>query len=126
MIMKIKPIKTDRDYRRALKLIDGLMDAKPNTREGELLDVLATLLEVWEEKHHPIDPPDPIVAIEFAMQQRGLTRRDLEPLIGSRARVAEVLNRRRPLTLPMIRRLHGKLGIPAEVLIREPQRHKAA
>lgn len=119
--MEIQPIKSDRDYRRALKDIDRLMDTRPNTPEGDRLDVLTTLVEAWEEKHHPIGPPDPVAAIRFAMEQRGLTRRDLEPLIGSRARVAEVLNHKRNLTLPMIRRLHQGLGISAETLIRERQ-----
>ncbi len=117
--MTIKPIKTVRDYDRALGEIDKLMHAEPNTPEGDRLDVLATLVEAWERKHYPIEPPDPVAAILFAMEQRGLSRQDLEPLIGSRARVAEVLNRKRSLTLPMIRRLHGALGIPAEVLICE-------
>lgn len=118
MRMQIKPIKNERDYRRILKEIDRLMDAKANTPAGDRLDVLATLAEAWEEKHHPIDAPDPVEAIRFAMEQQGLSRRDLEPYIGSRARVAEVLNRKRLLTLPMIRRLHSGLGIAAEVLIR--------
>jgi HTH-type transcriptional regulator/antitoxin HigA len=117
--MEIKPIKNERDYRKALKEIDALMNARPNTPEGDRLDVLVTLVEAWEEKHWPIDLPDPVEAILFAMEQRGLTRRDLEPFIGSRARVAEILNHRRSLTLPMIRRLHLGLGIPAEVLIGE-------
>jgi len=118
--MNIKPIKNDRDYRRALKDIDNQMSARPNTPEGDGLDVLVTLVEAWEEKHWPIDPPDPVEAILFAMEKRGLSRRwVLEPLIGSRARVAEVLNHKRSLTLPMIRRLHEGLGIPAEVLIGE-------
>lgn len=117
--MKIKPIKNNRDYRDALKEIDRLMDARPNSPEGDRLDVLVTLIEAWEEKHRPIDSPDPVEAILFAMEHRGLSRRDLEPLIGSRARVAEVLNHKRSLTLPMIRRLHEGLGIPAEVLIGE-------
>jgi HTH-type transcriptional regulator/antitoxin HigA len=117
MNMVIKPIKSQRDYQRALKEIDTLMGAKPNTPQGDRLDVLATLVAAWEEKHYPIEPPDPVEAIRFAMEQRGLTRRDLEPFIGSRARVAEVLNRKRSLTLPMIRRLHAGLGIPAEVLM---------
>ena len=116
--MDIRPIKNERDYRRVMKEIDALMDAKPNTVAGDRLDVLVTLAEAWEEKHHQINAPDPIAAIEFAMEQRGLKRRDLEPYIGSRARVAEVLNHKRSLTLPMIRRLHEGLGIPAEVLIR--------
>jgi HTH-type transcriptional regulator/antitoxin HigA len=115
--VEIKPIKTERDYRGVMARIDLLMDARPNTAEGDRLDVLATLAQAWEEKHHAIDAPDPVQAIEFAMEQRGLTRRDLEPYIGSRARVAEVLNHKRSLTLAMIRRLHTGLGIPAEVLI---------
>jgi HTH-type transcriptional regulator/antitoxin HigA len=119
MNMEIKPIKNERDYRKALKEIDSLMDARPNTPEGDRLDVLVTLVEAWEERHWPIDLPDPVEAILFAMEHRGLSRRDLEPFIGSRARVAEVLNHKRPLTLPMIRRLHQGLGIPAEVLIGE-------
>ncbi len=115
--MQIKPIKTERDYRRVLGEIDSLMDAKPNTPDGDKLDVLVTLTEAWEEKHHAIEAPDPVQAIEFAMEQRGLSRRDLEPYIGSRARVTEVLNHKRSLTLAMIRRLHTGLGIPADVLI---------
>lgn len=117
--MEIRPIKNNRDYRDALREIDRLMDARPNTAEGDRLDVLVTLVEAWEEKHWLIGAPDPVEAIQFAMEQRGLSRRDLEPFIGSRARVAEVLNHKRPLTLPMIRRLHEGLGIPAEALIGE-------
>lgn len=117
--MEIKPIKNERDYRHAMREIDTLMDAKANTAAGDRLDILVTLAEAWEEKHYPIEAPDPIEAIRFAMEQRGLNRRDLEPYIGSRARVAEVLNHKRSLTLPMIRRLHDGLGIPAEVLIRD-------
>jgi HTH-type transcriptional regulator/antitoxin HigA len=124
--VKIKPIKSEADYRRALREIDRLMDARKNTPEGDRLDVLTTLVTAWEQKHYPIEAPDPIEAILFAMEQRGLTRRDLESLIGSRARVAEVLNHKRPLTLAMIRRLHQALGIPAEILIREPPRRPAA
>ena len=95
------------------------MDARPNTTEGDHLDVLVRLVEAWEERHWPIDSRDPVEAILFAMEQRGFSRRDLEPFIGSRARVAEVLNHKRSLTLPMIRRLHDGLGIPAEALIGE-------
>ena len=124
--MQVKPIKSNRDYLAALKEIDRLMDARPNTPEGDRLDVLTTLVEAWEEKHHAIEAPDPLEAIRFAMEQRGLTRHDLEPLIGSRARVAEVLNGKRKLTLPMIRRLHEALHIPAEVLIGEPRSKPAA
>ena len=114
--MTIKPIRTERDYRLALGEIDALMDAKPHTSEGDRLDILATLAEAWERKHHAIEAPDPIEALRFAMEQRGLNRRDLETYIGSRARVSEVLNRRRALTLPMIRRLaaakdHGGDGL---------------
>ncbi len=115
--MEIVPIKTTRDYKRTLKEIDHLMDAKPNTPEGDRLDVLVTLAEAWEEKHYPINASDPVSAIHFVMEQRGMSRRDLEIYIGSRARVAEVLNGRRPLTLPMIRRLYDGLGIPADILI---------
>jgi HTH-type transcriptional regulator/antitoxin HigA len=115
--MVIKPIKTNRDYERALAEIEQLLDAKRNTPAGDRLDVLVTLVAAWEEKHDPIEPPDAVAAICFAMEQRGLTRRDLEPYIGSRARVAEVLNRKRSLTLAMIRRLHTGLRIPAEALL---------
>src|SRR5258708_4963882 len=124
--MTIKPIKNDRDYRKALKEIDNLMDARPNTAEGDCLDVLVTLVEAWEEKHWPIDSPDPVEAILFAMEQRGLSRRDLEPFIGSRARVSEVLNHRRSLTLPMIRRLHDGLGISGRSANRGKRGHIAA
>lgn len=115
--MNVKPIKNNRDYRSALKEIENLMDARANTPDGDRLDVLVTLVEAWESKHHPIEAPDPVEAILFAMEQRGMSRPDLEPYIGSRARVSEVLNHKRSLTLPMIRRLHAGLGIPAEVLI---------
>ena len=116
--MEIEPIKSQRDYRRALKDIEGLMTAKRNTPEGDRLDVLVTLVEAWEQKHYPLDLPDPVEAIKFHMDQKGLDPRDLIPFIGSRNRVHEVLNRRRPLTLKMIRRLHEGLGIPAESLIK--------
>jgi HTH-type transcriptional regulator/antitoxin HigA len=102
------------------------MDARPSTPEGDRLDVLSTLVVAWEEKHHAIDAPNPIEAIRFAMEQRGLTRRDLEPRNGCRARVAEVLNGKRSLTLPMIRRLHKALGTAAEALIRERKPPRAA
>ncbi|MBC7783872.1 MAG: transcriptional regulator [Burkholderiales bacterium] len=115
--MDIKPIKTERDYKRSMKEIDALMDARPGTPDGDRLDVLVTLAEAWEQKHHTIESPDPVEAIYFAMEQRGLSRQDLEPFIGSRARVSEVLNHKRSLTLPMIRKLHEGLGIPATVLI---------
>jgi HTH-type transcriptional regulator / antitoxin HigA len=124
--MHVKPIKSDRDYRKTLGEIDRLMDARPDTPDGDRLDVLATLVAAWEEKHHRIEAPDPVEAIRFVMEHQGITRRDLEPLIGSRQRVAEILNGKRNLTLPMIRRLHEQLGIPAEVLIRSPRPNRAA
>jgi HTH-type transcriptional regulator/antitoxin HigA len=117
MTITIKPIRSERDYQRALSEIEQLMDAEPRTPEGDRLDVLATLVDAWEQKHYRIEAPDPVEAILFAMEQRGLSRKDLEPFIGSRGRVAEVLNRSRTLTLSMIRRLHKGLGIPAEALI---------
>ena len=116
--MEIRPIKTKADHRAALKEIERLMDAKPGTPAGDRLDVLTTLVERFESQHEPIDPPNPIDALLYHMESRGLSRRDLEPFIGSRARVAEVLNRRRALTIEMIRKLHDGLGISAEVLIR--------
>ena len=117
--MDIKPIKSDSDYKKALKRIETLWNAAPKTREHDELEVLATLVEAYEEKNFPIDPPDPVEAILFRMDQLGLTRKDLEPYIGSRGRVAEVLNRKRSISLAMIRRLHQGLGIPAEVLLAE-------
>jgi len=116
--MEIAPIRTKRDYRHALKEIGGLMDAKRGTPEGDRLDVLVTLVEAWEAKHYPIDLPDPVEAIRYHMETRGLEPRDLVPYIGSRNRVYEVLNRKRPLTLKMVWRLHTGLGIPAESLIK--------
>ena len=116
--MDIAPIKNKRDHRRALKEIEGLMTAKHNTPEGDRLDVLVTLVEAWEAKHTPMDLPDPIEAIKYHMEQKGLSPRDLTPFIGSRNRVYEVLNRKRPLTLKMIWRLHKGLDIPAESLIK--------
>lgn len=118
--MEIKPIKTDVDYRAALKEAESLMSAEPNTSEGEKLDILVTLIEAYEHKHFPLDLPDPIEAIKFEMEQKGLTVKDLEPMIGKSNRVYEVLNRKRSLTLPMIRKLHQELGIPAESLIKQP------
>ena len=128
--MDISPIKNQRDYRKVLKEIEGLMSAKRNTPEGDRLDVLVTLVEAWERKHYPMDLPDPVEAIKYHMDQNGLQPRDLIPFIGSRNRVHEVLNRRRSLTLKMIWRLHEGLGIPAESLIkvgrsRQPERRKA-
>lgn len=115
--MDIKPIKTETDYQAALEEIENLFDAAPDTPEGDRLEVLVTLVEAYEEKHYSIPMPDPIEAILYHMESRGLTRLDLQPYIGSRARVSEVLNRKRPLSMEMIRNLHKGLGIPAEVLI---------
>jgi HTH-type transcriptional regulator/antitoxin HigA len=119
----IKPIRTESDYDAALAEIQNLMDASFDTPEGDRLDILVTLVEAYEAKHWRIDPPDPIAAIELRMQQQGLTRRDLEKILGGKSRVSEVLHRKRPLTLEMIRRLHALWGIPAESLIR-PTTHK--
>ncbi len=119
--MEITPIKTRRDYRRVLKEIEGLMMARRSTPEGDRLDVLVTLVEAWERKHYPLDLPDAIEAIRYHMEQGGLEPSDLVPFIGSRNRVREVLDRKRPLTLKMIRRLHEGLGIPAESLIKSGQ-----
>lgn len=115
--MDIRPIRTPEDYEVALAEVEALFSAKSGTPQGDRLDVLTTLIEVYEAEKEPIDVPDPIEMLLFVMESRGLTRRDLEPYIGSRARVSEVINRRRPLTLEMIRKLHQGLGIPAEVLI---------
>ena len=124
--MDLRPIRTDAAHAAALEEIDGLWGADPETAEGARLEILLTLVDAYEEAHHPIPASDPISAIEFMMEQRGLTRRDLEPMIGSRARVAEVLNRKRALTLPMIRRLSKGLGIPADILVRDyPLGHAA-
>ncbi len=115
--MDIRPIKKKRDYENALRRIDELMSAEPGTAQGDELDVLATLVDAYEQKHFPIDAADSVDAILFRMEQEGLERKDLEPFIGSRHRVSEVLNRKRSLTLDMIRRLHQGLGIPLEILI---------
>ena len=116
--MRIRPIKTKADHEKALAEIDRLMNAAPGTPAGDRLDVLTTLVEYYEMVHEPIEPPDPIDALIYHMESRGLKRRDLEPYLGTRARVAEVLNRKRPLSIEMIRKLHAGLGISAEVLIR--------
>jgi HTH-type transcriptional regulator/antitoxin HigA len=118
--MEIKPIRTKADYKAALAEIEELMDASAGTARGERLDVLGTLVEAYERKHFPMDFPDPVEAIKFRMEQSGLSAKDLIPMIGRLNRVYEVLGRKRSLTLPMIRALHQKLGIPSELLIREP------
>jgi HTH-type transcriptional regulator/antitoxin HigA len=116
--MKIKPIRTKADYERALREIERMWGAKEGTPQGNQLDVLATLVEAYERKHFPIDPPDPIEAIKFRLEQQGLDPRALIGVIGGRGRVHEVMHGQRALSLTMIRRLHERFGIPAEVLIR--------
>ena len=120
--MQIRPIRTESDYKNALKQVSRLIELDPdiNSAEGEQLEVLSTLIQAYETKNFPIERPDPIEAIKFRMEQNGLTAKDLEPMIGRRNRVYEILNHKRPLTLAMIWRLHKGLGIPAEILI-QPQ-----
>jgi HTH-type transcriptional regulator/antitoxin HigA len=115
--MDIQPIRNQRDHAKALQEVERLWGARPRTPEADKLEILVTLIDSYEAKHHPIEPPDPIDAIRFRMEQMGLTRNDLIDIIGSRARVSEVLNRKRPLTVAMIVRLRAKLGISADVLI---------
>src|SRR5438270_12582462 len=124
--MEIRPIKTKADHRAALREIETLMAAERDTPEGERLDVLVTLVEAYERKHYPLDLPDPVEAIKFRMEQKGMTPKDLVPMIGRINRVYEVLSRRRPLTPAMMQRLHRDLGIPAECLIKQPERRRAA
>ncbi len=116
--MEIRPIKNEDDYKATLSEVERLFEAAPDTADGDRLDVMTTLLEVYEKKHYSIPSPDPVEAIKYWMESRGITRQDLAPLMGSRARVSEIFNHRRGLTLTMIRNLHDKLGIPAEALIR--------
>ena len=123
---EIKPIRSEADYEAALAEVERLWGAVSRTAQGDRLDVLATLIDAYEDEHHPVDPPDPIEAIKFRMEQQGLTRKDLEGILGTRTRVAEVLNRRRGLSIAMIRRLHDKLGISADVLIRPSRIDRAA
>ncbi|MDQ2762948.1 MAG: helix-turn-helix domain-containing protein [Pseudomonadota bacterium] len=123
---ELKPIHTEADHEAAMDEVARLWGAKGGTPDGDRLDVLATLIDSYEAVRHPMDPPDPIEAIAFRMEQRGLSRKDLEPMIGARARVAEIMNRRRGLSIDMIRRLHDQLGISAEVLIRPTRRGEAA
>jgi HTH-type transcriptional regulator/antitoxin HigA len=120
--MDINPIKNDKDYQRTLKDIETLMSAEANTPSGDRLDVLTTLVEAYERVHFPMDLPDAVEAIKFRMEQQGLTIEDLEPVIGRRNRVYEILARKRPLTLRMIEGLHTRLGIPAESLLKQSTR----
>lgn len=116
----IRPIRTDADHEAAMLEVERLWGAKDGTAESDRLDVLATLIATYEEQRWPFAKPDAISAIEFRLEQQGLSRKDLEPFIGSRARVSEIMNRKRPLTLAMIRKLAVGLAIPAEALISEP------
>jgi HTH-type transcriptional regulator/antitoxin HigA len=122
----VRPVRTNKDYEATLAEVEQLWGAKLGTLDGDRLDVLATLIDVYEREHFPLDPPDPIEAIKFRMEQQGLKRKDLQPLIGTRTRVAEVLNRKRSLSIGMIRRLHRALGISAEVLIRPTRKDRPA
>jgi len=115
--MTIKPIKTERDYHKALKEIEKLWDAKPNTSKGDRLDVLVTLVEAYEQSHYKVEPPDPVEAIKFRMEQLGLKPADLTEILGGRNRVSEVLNKKRKLTVEMMRSLRKHLAIPAESLL---------
>lgn len=124
--MDIRPIKSDEDYRNTLREIESLMRAAAGSPEGERLDVLVTLVEAYERQHFPLDLPDAVAAIKFVMDQRGLTVKDLEPMIGHSNRVYEILNHKRPLTLKMIWNLHNGLGIPAESLIKQSDKTRAA
>lgn len=118
--MDLHPLRTEEDYRAAMRVISAYFENEPDpgTPEGDQFDILLTLAEAYEAKHFPVDLPDPVEAIKFRMEQSGLTPKDLEPMIGRMNRVYEILNRKRPLTLAMIRKLHEGLGIPAESLIR--------
>ena len=124
--MDIQPIKTEKDYDAALQLIEELWDSEEGTAEGDRIDILITLVDAYEQINHPIYPPDPVAAIEFHMDQNELTRADLETYIGTRARVSEVLNRKRGLSIEMIRNLHEGLGIPLESLIARPKESRAS
>lgn len=124
--MEIQPIKTEKDYDESLKTVEKLWGSEPNTADGDRLDVLVTLIEAYEREHHPIYPPDPVDAILFRMDQLDLKRSDIEQYIGSRARVSEVLTRKRSLSLEMIRKLHAGLGIPLESLVIEDPRAEAS
>ena len=122
---EVRPIRCEEDHAAALAEVERLWGSAVGTPEGDRLDVLATLIDAYETDHHPMDPPDPIDAIQFRMEQQGLTRRDLEAIIGTRTRIAEVLNRKRGLSIAMIRRIHDRLGISADVLIRPVRKNEA-
>ncbi|MHB8448788.1 MAG: helix-turn-helix domain-containing protein [Rudaea sp.] len=124
--MNVKPVRSKADYRNALKEIESLMEARAHTLEGDRLDVLVTLVEAYERTHFPMDLPDAVEAIKFRMEQQNLTVEDLEPVIGRRNRVYEVLARKRPLTLRMIEGLHTRFGIPAESLLKQTHEPRTA
>jgi HTH-type transcriptional regulator / antitoxin HigA len=124
-VTDIKPIRSEKDYEAAMTEVETLWGAKSGTPKGDRLDVIATLIDSWEATNYPMDQPDPIEAIKFRMEQQGLTRKDLEGIIGTRARIAEVLDRKRGLSIAMIRRLNAELNIPAEVLIKQSRRKAA-
>ena len=115
--MKLKPIRNEEDYEKALQEIDRLWDVEAGTPESDILEILVTLVEAYEKQHYELPPPEPIAALEYFMESRGWTRKELEPYIGIRGRVSEILGRKRPLTLAMIRRLEQATGIPASILI---------
>ncbi len=117
--MNIRAIHTQQDYEWALQELETLMDAQANSPEGDRLDILATLVDVYEKQHFPIEDPDPIAAIKFRMEQQGLTPKDLVPYIGQRSHVYEVLNRKRPLSMKMAKKLHKHLSIPARIFLQE-------
>ena len=123
--MEPKVIKTEAEYEAALARVAELMDAQPGSPDEQELELFALLVEQYEQEHFPIAPPDPVEAILFRMEQEGLTRKDLAAYIGSPSKVSEVLNRKRPLSLSMIRALHRGLGIPADILVQEPQSSSA-
>ncbi len=123
--MKLRPIKTEKDHRAALAEVEGMLDARPGTPAGDRLEILVTLVEAYEERHCPMPPPDPVEAIRYAMESRGITNDELASVLGNRQHVKEILGRKRTLTLGMIRRLHSALGISADVLI-QPLEIKAA
>jgi HTH-type transcriptional regulator/antitoxin HigA len=117
--MTLKLIKTKKDYEQALKRLEVIFDARPGTKEGDELEILALLIEKYEQEHFPIEAPDPIEAIKFRMEQMGYKQKDLENIIGYKGRVSEILNRKRKLTLEMIRKIHETLQIPTDVLLQE-------
>ena len=117
--MKLKPIRTEAEYEQALKRLDKIFDSEPGTKEGDELEVLALIIEDYEDKHYPIEPPHPIEAIKFRMEQMGLKQKDLGEIIGHKSRASEILNNKRKLTLKMIRSISEKLNISTDVLVRE-------